>query len=428
MARRGVGPRFGAVARRLPAIHHQRPGERADPHPRAAAPLVSRRAGVRRRPLPHAARLGRGCGPRVRALGRAARALGRVRAGRAAGADLRGVLARDRAGRRPPSPARPRATRARAGGRRRVRSPRRRGTAHERSAANVGRRQRHAGQRHRVGVRHSAGPLRARADPLPRAGSTMSTVRCALVAGMISLGSPPAWAQGGEPDSVVYVLSAASRFEVKTGKAGLLGFAGHTHVVRARAFVGRVVYYPNAPAQSRVEIVVPVDSLAVLTSSDTAENRKVTHAMRTEVLHADVYPEISFVSTAVTPTVDGSQVRGGLPLAGQTGDVSCDISPGIGTDTLGATGVFSVKQTDFGIRPYRGGPAGTVRVADRVTFDIEAVAGGGALVPPRERSGAAGAPRLPPGDGPPREAPPPPLWPPPPQWWGRPPPTPSPPG
>src|SRR2546427_281206 len=198
MARRGAGPRFGAVARRLPAIHHQRPGERADPHPRAAAPLVSRRAGV-------------------------------------------------------------------------------------------GRRQRHAGQRHRVGVRHSAGPLRARADPLPRAGSTMSTVRCALVAGMISLGSPPAGAQGGEPDSVVYVLSAASRFEVKTGKAGLLGFAGHTHVVRARAFVGRVVYYPNAPAQSRVGIVVPVDSLAVLTSSDTADNRTVTHAMRTKGLHPDVY-------------------------------------------------------------------------------------------------------------------------------------------
>src|SRR6184192_61280 len=366
MARRGAGPRFGAVARRLPAIDHQRPGERADPHSRAAAPLVPRCAGVRRRPLPHAARLGRRRGPRVRALGR-------VRAGRAAGADLRGVLARDRAGRRPPSPARPHATRTRTGGRRRVRSPRRRGTAHERSAANAGRRQRHAGQRHRVGVRHSADPLRARAEPLSRAGSTMTSVRCALVAGMISLGSAPAWAQGVEPDSVVYVLSAASRFDVKTGKAGLLGFAGHTHVVRARAFVGRVVYYPDTPAQSRVEIVVPVDSLAVLTSSDTAETRKVTHAMRTEVLHADVYPEISFVSTAVSPTADGFQVQGRLTLAGQTRDVSCDIRAGIGTDTLRATGGFSVKQTDFGIRPYRGGPAGTVRVADRVTFSFEAV-------------------------------------------------------
>src|SRR5437879_2248543 len=182
MARRAAGPRLGALARRLPTIDHQRPGERADPHPRAAAPLVPRRAGVRRRP-------------------------------------------------------------------------------------------RHAGQRHRVGVRHSADPLRARAEPLSRAGSTMTSVRCALVAGMISLGSAPAWAQGVEPDSVVYVLSAASRFDVKTGKAGLLGFAGHTHVVRARGFAGRVVYYPTAPSESRLEIVVPADSLAVPTPPRSEERR-----------------------------------------------------------------------------------------------------------------------------------------------------------
>jgi len=37
-----------------------------------------------------------------------------------------------------------------------------------------------------------------------------------------------------------------------------------------------------------------------------------------------------------------------------------------------ATGGFSVKQTDYGIRPFRGGPAGTVRVADRVTFNFDA--------------------------------------------------------
>lgn len=201
----------------------------------------------------------------------------------------------------------------------------------------------------------------------------MTFLRRALLTGVVSLASVPAWAQGGERDSVVYVLSDASRFEVKTGKAGLFGFAGHAHVVRARAFAGRIVYYPNAPAESRVEIVVPADSLAVLTPPDTAEIRKVTEAMRTEVLHVDQYPVISFVSTDVTPALDGFQVQGRLSLAGQTHDVSCDIRTEIGTDTLRATGSFSVKQTEYGIRPYRGGPAGTVRVADRVTFSFAAV-------------------------------------------------------
>jgi hypothetical protein len=45
-----------------------------------------------------------------------------------------------------------------------------------------------------------------------------------------------------------------------------------------------------------------------------------------------------------------------------------------GPDTLRSAAVFAVKQTVFGIRPYRGGPAGTIRVAEQVTFDIDAVA------------------------------------------------------
>lgn len=201
----------------------------------------------------------------------------------------------------------------------------------------------------------------------------MNIVRCALLAGAIALGSTSVWAQGGEPDSVVYQLSAASRFEVRTGKAGLFGFAGHAHVIRARGVTGRIVYHPNAPAESRVEIVVPADSLEVLTPPDTAEIRKVTQAMRTEVLHVDEHPVISFASDSVMRTADGFQIQGRLTLAGQTRDVSCDIRVEVGADTLRATGGFSVKQTDYGIRPFRGGPAGTVRVADRVTFSFDAV-------------------------------------------------------
>ncbi len=122
-----------------------------------------------------------------------------------------------------------------------------------------------------------------------------------------------------------------------------------------------------------MEIVVPADSLEVLTPPDTAEIRKVTQAMRTEVLHVDEHPVISFASDSVTRTADGFQIQGRLTLAGQTRDVSCDIRAEVGADTLRATGGFSVKQTDYGIRPFRGGPAGTVRVADRVTFRFDVV-------------------------------------------------------
>src|SRR6266545_7759103 len=175
-------------------------------------------------------------------------------------------------------------------------------------------------------------------------------------------------------DSVVYVLAPASRFEVKTGKAGLLGFAGHEHLIAARAVSGRVVYYPKTPADSRVEILVPTDSLEVLTPPDTEEIRKVTQAMRTEVLQVDAYPEITFASKSVTPTDDGFRIECELVMAGRAREVPVEVRTRVGPDTLRAAATFTVKQTDFGIQPFRGGPAGTVRVADRVSFDIEVVA------------------------------------------------------
>jgi polyisoprenoid-binding protein YceI len=181
-------------------------------------------------------------------------------------------------------------------------------------------------------------------------------------------------AQSAARDSIVYLISPASRLEVRTGKAGLFGFAGHEHVIRARAFSGRVVYHSDAPESSRIELVVLTDSLEVLTPADTEEIRKVTAAMRTDVLKVARYPEIRFVSQMVTPSEAGLHIISALTLVGRTRGVPVDVTLAIGTDTLRAAATFTVKQSDFGITPYRGGPAGTVRVADRVTFEIHAMA------------------------------------------------------
>jgi polyisoprenoid-binding protein YceI len=179
-------------------------------------------------------------------------------------------------------------------------------------------------------------------------------------------------------DSVVYRLLPASRLEVKTGKAGLFGFAGHSHIIRARAFSGTVVYYPHAAARSHLQITVPTDSLEVLTPPDTAEIRKVTAAMRTDVLHTDQYHEIRLVTKELAPTADGFHLIGALTLVGQTREVPIDVEVEVGVDSLHAKATFAIKQTDFGIKPYSGGPAGTVKVADKVTFTIDVLAVGGA--------------------------------------------------
>jgi polyisoprenoid-binding protein YceI len=76
----------------------------------------------------------------------------------------------------------------------------------------------------------------------------------------------------------------------------------------------------------------------------------------------------------VQPKGDGFHVIGEMTLVGQTRTVPLDVVTRIGDDTLQARSTFSLKQTDFGITPFRGGPGGTVKVADRVTIQIDAVA------------------------------------------------------
>lgn len=175
-------------------------------------------------------------------------------------------------------------------------------------------------------------------------------------------------------DSVVYHVVAESRLEVRTGKAGLLGFAGHEHTIRATGFSGLIVYFPQQPASSRVEIHVATDSLVVLTPPDTAEIRKVTEAMRDRVLEVARYPEITFTSRELSSASGGFHMSAAITMHGRTRVVPLDVRVTVGADTLRAGAAFSVNQSDFGITPFRGGPGGTVRVADRVSFDIAVVA------------------------------------------------------
>jgi polyisoprenoid-binding protein YceI len=173
-------------------------------------------------------------------------------------------------------------------------------------------------------------------------------------------------------DSTVYHIDPASRLVVKTGKAGLFGFAGHTHVIQARAVTGELVYHPGRPT-SRLRLEVPTDSLEVLTPPDTAEIRKVTEAMRTEVLHVDKHPKMTFAADSLNARNGQMQLQLAVTMEGTTRKVPVTADVTIRSDTLRATGTFVAKQTDFGIEPFRGGPGGTVKVADEVTFCFDLV-------------------------------------------------------
>jgi len=200
--------------------------------------------------------------------------------------------------------------------------------------------------------------------------------------------APPALCAQAQADSVVYHVDPSSRLVVKTGKAGLFGFAGHAHVIRARSITGTLMYHPGQTT-SRLSLKVPTDSLEVLTPPDTAEIRKVTEAMRTEVLHVDKYPEMTFAADSLDAKSGKMQMQLDVTMEGRTRKVPVTADVRIGRDTIRAGGSFVAKQTDFGIKPFSGGPAGTVKVADKVTFCFD-------LVATRNQANRAGV-RRPPG-------------------------------
>ena len=203
--------------------------------------------------------------------------------------------------------------------------------------------------------------------------------RMRLAAIALLLGGQPASpaAQEAHPSATpgatgLYRLLADSRLEVKTGKSGLLGFVGHEHVIRANAFEGEVHYRADSAEATAIIIRILTDGLEVLTPPDTAEIRKVTAAMRSEVLHVEQYPEMTFVSRAITAEDRGYRVTADFTMHGTTREITVPVTVEFRGDTLVAKSKFELKQTDFGIRPYRGGPAGAVKVADKVEFRIEA--------------------------------------------------------
>ena len=207
---------------------------------------------------------------------------------------------------------------------------------------------------------------------------TRDAIFLLLLALLASMARQGLGAQTAPDSSTVYHLAPESRLVVKTGKSGLFGFAGHTHVIRARGVTGELVYVPGRPLSS-LRFDVPTDSLEVLTPPDTVEIRKVTRAMRTEVLHVDMHPRMRFAADSLDARTGRMSLHLAVTMEGVTKVIPVTADVGIAGDSITARGTFTAKQTDFGIKPFKGGPGGTVKVADAVTFcfDLVAVRGGG---------------------------------------------------
>ena len=172
---------------------------------------------------------------------------------------------------------------------------------------------------------------------------------------------------------------AKSRVTIAVGKSGAFSFLGHKHEVSGPIESGSIDVDPGNLSGSRVSLAIATSSLKVSGADEPPEDRpKVQEAMESDqVLGVARYPRITFESTGVTGGQPGTPsldvvVAGRLTIRDVTRPVSVPVHVQLGDHSLNANGRFSVRQTEFGIKPISVG--GAVAVKDRldITFSVAA--------------------------------------------------------
>jgi polyisoprenoid-binding protein YceI len=178
-----------------------------------------------------------------------------------------------------------------------------------------------------------------------------------LVLALALVGAAPAQAQ------VRSIDVQKSTMTVHVYKAGLLGFAGHDHEIRAPLAEGQV------DDSRAVNLRVDARQLQVMDQEISDKDRaEIQHTMLgPEVLDSQQFPEIRFRSTAVTTAGAGQwTVLGELTLHGQTHPIALKASGEPGH----YRGSIVLKQKDFGMKPYSAA-GGTIKVKNEVEIVFE---------------------------------------------------------
>lgn len=183
------------------------------------------------------------------------------------------------------------------------------------------------------------------------------------------------------PDgSAVYVVDPArSTVSIRVGRAGLFKFAGHEHLVLARAFRGAIQAEPVDLGRSSVRLTFDAGALAVSTRDEPAGDAPKVQArmLGPDVLDVARFPEVAFRSTAVEGRPAGAggyhlRVTGELGIHGATRSVVVPVEVALSGATLTASGRFELRQTDYGMQPVS--VAGVVKVKDALVVEFRIVA------------------------------------------------------
>jgi len=167
-----------------------------------------------------------------------------------------------------------------------------------------------------------------------------------------------------------------STFTVRAFATGLLSAFGHNPTVAISEFEGEVVFNPETVEQSSLRLVIHAASLTVTDDIREKDRLDINRAMHEEVLESDSHPDIIYECSHMTASKIGEgqywgTLNGELTLHGVKRTQPVPVRISANGDVLHATGEFSVRQSDYDIRPVSAA-AGTVKLKDelKLSFDI----------------------------------------------------------
>ncbi len=156
-----------------------------------------------------------------------------------------------------------------------------------------------------------------------------------------------------------------------------IGFvARHAMVTKVRGafndFEATAVIDADDITKSSARVVIKVDSI------DTRSEQRDGHLRSNDFLDIENHPELTFVSTEVTPvSAEVVRVTGDLTIKGITRPVTVDftfegsaVDP-FGNERVGFEGSVVINRKDWGITWNAALEAGGVLVSDKITLEFE---------------------------------------------------------
>ena len=192
-------------------------------------------------------------------------------------------------------------------------------------------------------------------------------------------GDPQTGAGVSAAADVRYVLDPrTSRFTVRAFASGMLSAFGHSPTIAIRDFAGEAQFSPDNLESASLRVTVKAASLGVTDDVSDKDRREIEREMQEKVLESARYPEIVYACTGVSVDNPANgqysiKLRGNLTLHGVTHSLTIPARVAVTGDMLRAFGDFSLRQSDYNIKPVSA-IGGGLKVKDEVKFSFDIVA------------------------------------------------------